>query len=303
MGPNQKLSPMLQQSSPTFIPAVSSIAKTNLAWLAHIRALVQWGAPTLLISAYDIIRSSNSDREAALLLLADAKAAGATIFLDSGGYEARWIRDDTWSWSEWEEALRFIPYTVAFTYDLKGLSPLLAFDQATRTADPANLIPIVHGSTRSVLSILDDVIAREPAAVAITERESGNGLSDVAENLRTVSAAIGGKAPLHLLGAGNPKSILLYASCGVHSFDGLDWCQTVADPDTVTMHHSKHLELYEATESPDRATGNYHLRLLAHNLTFFSEWTNTIRSAMAEDRIRVLLDAVLPGFAVNERVT
>ena len=45
--------------------------------------------------------------------------------------------------------------------------------------------------------------------------------------------------PLHLLGTGNPLSILIYSICGADSFDGLEWCQTTVDYNTGLLYHSR----------------------------------------------------------------
>ena len=280
-------------STPCFIPSVSGAAKSNLTVQGHIRALVEWGAPRFLVSAYDIDKLETADRAVILGSLEQALDNGSVVFLDSGGYEARWLRDPTWSIDAYHRLLLTTPHSVAFTYDIHDTSPVLALEvTAERLGTASGLIPIVHGTG----AVAEEAVAQlndfPVAAVAVTERDLGAGVDSVARAIRGIVDASRDTVPIHVLGAGNPRSILAYAAAGAASFDGLDWCQTVADPQTGTMHHSNHLPFFSNARSPE--DGDYALLLLSHNLLFFDEWMSCIREAIRRDGLASLMATYLP---------
>jgi queuine/archaeosine tRNA-ribosyltransferase len=218
---------------------------------------------------------------------------GTVVFMDSGGYEAKWFRDSKWSLDEYHSVIREAPHSVAFTYDLDDRPPVAVLESTGGLlGSVSGLIPIVHGFGASEIAQLADLSALPVAAVAVTERDLGDGLDEVAAAVRQVSRAVEDRAPIHVLGAGNPLSILAYAAAGASSFDGLDWCQTVADPTTGTMHHSKHLPLFAADHASGE--GDYSLRLLGHNLIFFDHWMGQIRGAWSKGQLGALVSTYLP---------
>jgi hypothetical protein len=87
--------------------------------------------------------------------------------------------------------------------------------------------------------------------------------------------------PVHIVGTGNPLSILIYATCGADSFDGLDWCQTVGDHATGRLYHSLQLDFF-AHQTPygSEAKLPYLPRALAHNLMFYQGWMEKIRKSI-----------------------
>jgi len=127
--------------------------------------------------------------------------------------------------------------------------------------------------------------ALNPLAIAVPERELGDGMF---MRLRTVGMirrsldSIGTYYPLHLLGTGNPHSVLLFTAAGADSFDGLEWCQTVADPENGLLRHFQQRELLHKTVGYADDEG-YDEGTLIHNLTFYSTWIAQLQAALASD--------------------
>ena len=77
--------------------------------------------------------------------------------------------------------------------------------------------------------------------IAVPERELGDGILERSKSVRRIRRVLdntGRYRLIHILGTGNPYSILLLAAAGADLFDGLEWCRTVADLRQVgfTMH-------------------------------------------------------------------
>lgn len=263
---------------PAFIPSISRAAKTELSPIGHLRALVEWEVPSLLVSAYDAMRMDGSRQAEYITLLTEAINQGTTVFLDSGGYEVRWLEDETWSWSEYVEALRLVPHSVVFTYDHDFPVKKALREAQEIEGEATGVIPILHGSDTQVINEYESIEELDPQSIAVTERELGADLFDIAYSLKRLRKVLGPELGIHMLGAGHPISIALYSAIGADTFDGLDWCQTVADPETGLMHHSKHLVLYSRGTAAGRVKTDFHLRLLGHNVSFYAEWMELIRN-------------------------
>ena len=230
------------------------------------QVLPQEGAPLLhylesgatLISAYDAWKClKNKDLNSSIKKIRKSKDL---LFLDSGNYEAM-RKDDLYSkekkpdgWKRehyWETVARISP-DLAFSFDtihqvieadrsaVKIIANFRKDDRMLRQKD-FQLIPIIHLPRKcNPLPIPDcaaqicSAVAREldPPMLAIPERELGDGLlarAQTVQRIRKALNALGKYYPLHLLGTGNPLSLIALATAGADSFDGLEWCRTVAD--------------------------------------------------------------------------
>jgi queuine/archaeosine tRNA-ribosyltransferase len=66
-----------------------------------------------------------------------------------------------------------------------------------------------------------------PVLLAVPERALGEGIATRIRSVRQIRKALNELdfyCPLHLLGTGNPVSIIAYTIAGADSFDGLEWC-------------------------------------------------------------------------------
>ncbi|MDH4188312.1 MAG: hypothetical protein OEV08_15085, partial [Nitrospira sp.] len=120
-------------------------------------------------------------------------------------------------------------------------------------------------------------------------------------DIRKALNTLGKYYPLHLLGTGNPISIIALASAGADSFDGLEWCRTVTDYDRGHLFHFQQFDcfsdfcLYRIRDQKIRRivqnTQNpYAIRTLSYNVDFFNDWMqsmrNKIHSGLAEDLLK-----------------
>lgn len=291
--------------TPCFFPSVSTV-KTNLPVAVYLDVLVNAGEPQFLVSAYDLAHAGN-EREKVVSLLERARTRGAVVLLDSGNYEAYWKADAAWSPKALAQVLRDAPYDVAFCFDnqnppstadeiAKGVEESVLRDAASTTT---TILPIVHASPRSLVAAVREVAARlYPIMLAVPERELGEGLIARAVNVRRLRNAMdasGMPCALHLLGTGNPLSLLVFSLAGADSFDGLEWCQTAVDPDTARAHHFQQRDLFETQLAPDAARElDYARQTLLHNLVFYRKWMQELQAARAAGTLAEMARAHLP---------
>ena len=142
--------------------------------------------------------------------------------------------------------------------------------------------------------------------LAIPERELGDGLRDRVKTVRNIRKALnvlGKYHPLHLLGTGNPLSMIALAAAGADSFDGLEWCRTVADYPTGYLFHFQQFECFSQAFS-DRVKdpsvkhlianpdAPYAMRTLSYNVDFFKDWTRTMQDMIHAGQVEYLLKMV-----------
>ena len=138
--------------------------------------------------------------------------------------------------------------------------------------------------------------------IAVAERELGDGLFERAATVVSIRRRLnrlGYYCHLHLLGTGNPISIVVYAVCGADCFDGLEWCQTAVDYDTARLHHFVQWDLFSDQSKFHLGRGPYQARVLIHNLGFYAQWLDRIRWGIRTKQWTGLLDEYLPKKAAN----
>jgi queuine/archaeosine tRNA-ribosyltransferase len=119
--------------------------------------------------------------------------------------------------------------------------------------------------------------------IAIPERELGSGITNRVKTVRAIRTGLnelGHYQAIHLLGTGNPLSVAIFAAAGADSFDGLEWCRTVADHESATLFHFPGL--------------SYNAKVAFHNLEFFRFWTVDVQRHTAADNLASVLRAFLP---------
>lgn len=289
---------------PAFFPSVSSV-KSDVPVpdvLALHRALQ---SPAFLLSAYDFARAAAVDRHSIEEAVENARRDGAVILLDSGRYEAHWLRDGAWGHEEYSSALRALPVQLAFVLDdpieaglpvdlARRVQERVLRDQAIR--EDTLVLPIVHGSPE----VLPETVALvgehlSPPVIAVPERELGFGIVDRVATVAHIRAALDRSCPgcaLHLLGTGNPISILIYAIAGADSFDGLEWCETVVDPQSARLHHLQHFDFFGRAGEFSDAKGPYRARAYAHNLAFMWDWMRRVQDDAAAKAHPLLTDVI-----------
>jgi len=278
-----------------------------LSPLDHLGVLIAMRFPCFLASIYDF---ANARREARLKmegLIEEAVRNGQIVLLDSGLYERKWLRDQKWSRPKFRSALAGIPCHLGFSYDVIKRRPgrtaaaeiVAQVLGDRRTTDLATLFPIIHGKPDELPGLAKEVaIGLDSDIIAVAERELGDGVLAGCKTMMAIRRSLDETERyrvVHILGTGNPLSVLIYSACGADSFDGLDWCQTVADQESKRLYHSQQLDFF--TEQSDYAKNTdqlYSTRMLAHNLEFYRNWMGEIQRHRSEGKLKDLLRQVLP---------
>jgi queuine/archaeosine tRNA-ribosyltransferase len=292
---------------PAFFPSISTV-KARLAPIEYLRLLVALEYPQLLISAYDLSRAKRTEATLLRRLLRRAVKRKQVVLLDSGNYEAFWHGTlKHWTQRHLFAVLRTTPFQLAFAFDtltpppgvLANLGSIEAAVLRAQDIVPnGTLVPIIHGRARALPTLAQGIAKRlVPLLIGVPERELGDGLLDRCRTIATIRTALdrlGAYYPLHILGTGNPLSILAYSLSGADAFDGLEWCQTTADGETGRLHHFSHWDLFRAQSGLDLGASPYPAGVLIHNLWFYSQWLDRLRWALRTGQGFELMDKFLP---------
>jgi hypothetical protein len=314
--------------SPIFFRSVSS-HETQLTPRAAVHALKLFRVGTVLVSAYDIVHGD--DVGAIVADLRALQASGTTILLDSGNYEAFRKKDQSWSVDLFDTALAKTPHDLAISFDVLNPAPdidltvrgILAAVKRDSRKTMTPVAPVVHvpkdanGTLR--VDLVPEVmkrIARElrPALLTIPERELGDGLvyrARVVFEIRKKLDELGFYQPVHLLGTGNPLSIAVLAAAGADSFDGLEWCRTVADHETGHLHHFQHYDFLSwqtafamspvVREAAQDANVSFAGKAVLHNLDVFETWMQELRESIKTGKVeRFLAEKRIPKGSLKQ---
>ena len=293
---------------PIFYPSVSSVAKNRLTVLEHIEILSALKYPSLLISAFDIFHLNTIEKEKLQAILKTFESKQVNLIIDSGMYEKVWSQNDSWSYEQYKNVVKNLSYNFVFNFD-EYINPKdLPTDEIIKSInqkDIKNLAPILHTKNSADLPELCYQIAKLDTVdvIAIPERELGNG---ILEGIQTVSKIkqkllqLDKYKKIHILGTGNPLSILIYSAFGIDSFDGLDWCQTVVDFESATLYHSLQLDFFaHQSKFGELKEVSYITRLFAHNLEFYIDWMKNINLEIQNDSMDEMLKFYLPKSISN----
>ncbi|MCJ7516230.1 MAG: hypothetical protein MUO89_09790 [Dehalococcoidia bacterium] len=297
-------------SFPCFFPSISSV-KTNLKVLEYLEVLKSVDHPLFLISAYDLHNLGNKrDLTQIKKILEDSVTNGKAVILDSGNYESFWWKDKTWERENFWSYLRSYDYGVAFHFDkrqqkMRPRSAKSIVDEIEKCvikdqeqAYKGTIIPIVHAPSGLLVEISSGIAEKlNPIMIAIPERELGDGIfarSETVINIRKELNRRDTYYPIHLLGTGNPLSMLIYVICGADSFDGLEWCQTVVDYDTALLYHFQQREFFCLQTNFNSTSIPYTQATLVHNLLFYRKWMQEIQNSLKNGQIINLAQKHLP---------
>lgn len=287
---------------PCFFPSVSSV-KTNLMPVDYIELLDAAAHPLSLVSAYDIANSSAEHQRRIDCVLKKSKGRGSAILMDSGNYEGFWKGGQAWDVHQFHAMCRTYEHHLCFCYDNQeppGTAEAISEEVVTsvlRDQEHAigTVIPIVHGPTE-LLPAATRKAAEQlyPVLLAVPERALGEGIVARTRSVRKIRRALdelGFYCPLHLLGTGNPLSIIAYAMAGADSFDGLEWCQTVVDHKTGMLFHFQQWDFFrEQTEWGTNGVLPYIQSALMHNLKFYGQFMQELRGALKSDTAKEFLE-------------
>lgn len=292
---------------PCFFPAVSSV-KTNLPILEYLQVLTALSHPLFLISAYDLYKCDKKNLPKVQRLLKNSLTNPKIILLDSGNYESYWKNDKKWDPDKYRNILKRTKHHLAFCFDslltngkINAIAAVIE-KQVLRDQrySSGTVVPIIHSSRKEdfpklVSKIVDKL---NPFIVAVPERQLGEGIVARAETVYKIRKALDKKRlyyPLHLLGTGNPLSILIYSLCGADSFDGLEWCQTTVDHRTGLLYHFQQRDFFgEQTAFCKIRDIPYTQATLAHNLEFYKKWMIAIQNRFLRDNEDILIGKYIP---------
>ena len=298
-----------------------------------------------LISSYDVWKSNfkrdnthKKDR-ISFSIIKRLRQSKCALFLDSGNYEATHKDDhysktknpDGWHRRLFREMASKISPDIAFAFDkwptTGGIDEITnrivrnfrADERAIRELS-FPLCPIVHlpekhesiAVAEYASKIVTKVVEKlDPIMVAIPERELGDGLIERVRTVRAIRSALNGLGkyyPLHLLGTGNPITMIALAAAGADSFDGLEWCRTVADYDDGTLYHFQHFDCFRKEYSSrlqlnirkiiENEEATYTAQVASYNLDFFTDWTRTIQNMIHRGNVEHLLKQI-PNIGTN----
>jgi len=291
---------------PCFFPSVSSV-KTNLMPVDYIELLEAAAHPLSLISAYDIANSSADHQQRIDSTLKKNKERGSAILMDSGNYEGFWKGGQLWEVDRFHAMCRTYEHHLCFCYDNQeppDTAEAISCDvvaSVLRDQEHAlgTVVPIVHGRA-DLLPVAARKTAEQlyPILLAVPERALGEGIAARTKSVRKIRRALddlGFYCPLHLLGTGNPLSIIAYTMAGADSFDGLEWCQTVVDHKTGLLFHFQQWDFFrEQTDFGTNAFLPYIQSVLMHNLKFYGQFMQELRSALERETAKELLEKYFP---------
>jgi len=278
---------------PCFFPSISSV-KTNMQPAEYLDFLVASAQAQFLISAYDVANADAKCRLHISNLLSKAVNSGQVVLIDSGNYEGFWKADKSWEVGSFHNVVKSAVHHLCFCYDNQSppktaeaiAEDVVASVLRDQAAARGTVIPIVHGPTavlpNAVRRVAEDLY---PPLIAVPERALGDGILARAAVVRAIRTALNGTGvyiPLHLLGTGNPVSLLIYTLAGADSFDGLEWCQTVVDHRNGGLHHFQHWDFYADQKAFVRDGGLPYIQsVLLHNLVFFKRFMFELAEALA----------------------
>jgi queuine/archaeosine tRNA-ribosyltransferase len=269
------------------------------------------GTGGFLISAYDIHKEKEKDK--LIINISQVTENSHFTLIDSGHYEKFWNNDKEWSANKYKSVLKDIKIDMCFSHDVywelkKKVNDHIQ-ETVTNTALTASflsdgeVIPIIHGTPENFVSIIKGVIKGiEPQIIGITERELGSSLLERAETLSKIRKEVDKLRDgivIHLLGTGNPASILIYSLCGADTFDALEWCKNVVDPKTGHLYHFTQRDLIQCNCKACLIKDiPYHVATMSHNLIFYEGFMSEVRNGIAKDKIITLLNKYLPKHVI-----
>lgn len=328
---------------PAFVFSISS-HETQLVPLDGITLLGALRPKALLVSAYDAKKAMGLEKEKNKVYnefqngYRELQGKATVVFLDSGNYEAERKKDhydkdknlQGWCQKQYWKIVKCLGGDIIFSYDkfiinddeneddiANMICEQLEMDYRKTGVERGVICPIVHlpqsiQQADSYRHKAADIVARvalhtKPTLVAIPERELGDG---ILERMRCVSEirkrlnSLGTYYPLHILGTGNPISIALLTVAGADSFDGLEWCRTVANQ-TGRLFHFQYLQPLKKIQYSSTLLNvlskeeNYTLRVAIHNFDCFDSWMSSIQELIRAENEKEIFHKVNSSLGVE----
>jgi len=292
--------------TPFFFPAVSTV-KTNFRPLEYIDLIKKVEFPGYLVSAYDIHQLEDKTKKEIMKKVSESTENGIFTYLDSGNYESYWHKDKMWSIKQLGTILAELSVDFCFSYDLFWNNQKIndyvkeSITLIARTAGmqkSGTTVPIVHSTPDLLPKIINKIVdGINPEIIAVPERELGYSIFERAKTVKNIRDKLNKSKypiPLHLLGTGNPISILVYSVCGADMYDGLEWCKNVVNPDTGHLFHFVQKDLVDCNCDACKAKDTlYPFQTMAHNLNFYEKFLREVRDSFKENNFDEILEQYL----------
>lgn len=271
--------------------------------------------PCVLVSAYDLYFLKEGERKRLLSMMKEYRKKGF-LFLDSGLFESSWIVGKTWDIAAYKNLIFNAKFDFYSSFDVFRDQKIrdqkisdeefakLSFDNIIESSAFLNnvvFVPILHEETAEKLVNLVGKFTEEYpklcGCVAVAERDCGKSIIERAETILRIREVMNNnnyQNILHILGCGNPKSIMLFSYCGADSFDSLDWLKHVINPSDNSIHDFSQLDLinckcHVCTDSNYRGT-DYLQKTLLHNLLYYRIFLDNMQSLIRNGIMRPYLD-------------
>ena len=294
--------------TPVYFPSISSQG-VRYSVDSYVDLLVEHQFPCLLISCYDLNRRSmKNDLVKTINNFSDK---GNILFLDSGIYESTWKHDPKWSFDTYRETVSLVKCDLYSSFDIFPAlneeystfmkKTISVIDKSRALESTGELVPIIHGENPQELFKAIKKVLRafnfELRMISVAERETGQDIIERGRLLAKIRKLLDQQdhdTVLHLLGCGDPVSLVLFIHCGVDSFDSLDWLKFVLDPDELRMRHFSHSVLIDC-DCPYCGNSRYSIffQVLLHNLYFYQNFMDRIRKRIIADEFESVIKNVV----------
>jgi len=295
-------------STPTYFPAISSYGiKFSLNDLLYLLKFHKY--PRVLISAYDLHHIKKTEKKKVLSLIEGYRKTGV-IFLDSGLFESSWKDDERWNINAYRSILSQAKFDLYSSFDVYRAYEESyeqfkknTYDHILESSPFLNktvFFAIFHESSPTQLvRLVEEFVEKHSSLcrnIAVAERDIGKSIQERSETVVAIRKTLDdndNRSLLHILGCGNPLSMLLYSFCGADCFDSLDWLKYAINPDNYSVDDFSHLELLKCkcrvcTELP-YMSADYSEKVLLHNLLFYQNFVMQMQSLIRNDNLKAYL--------------
>lgn len=302
--------------TPTYFPSISSYGiKFSLSDSLYFVSF--HSHPCVLVSAYDLYNLEEKERNPLLSMIKSYRKKGV-LFLDSGLYESSWKADQNWDINSYKSIMPEVKFDLYSSFDIYRINgesdeefKKRTFDNIIESSAFLNnvlFVVILHeSSSAKLIELVREFVEKYPnlsGSIAVAERDCGKSIVEKAETIvqiRRIMNNVDSRNLLHILGCGNPKSMLMFSYCGADTFDSLDWLKHVINPADLSVHDFSHLELlnckcHVCTASTYKKA-IYLEKVLLHNLLFYRIFVDHMQSLIRNEIMRSYL-----GKHIGQRV-
>lgn len=309
--------------TPSYFPSISSYGvRFSMSDMLYLLKFHKY--PRLLLSAYDLHNSEPREKTKLTSIIKGYREKGF-LFMDSGLYESSWRKDPNWDISSYKNLLSQMQFDLYTSFDVLPETKKKETEREFRDKTLKNIlessvfqngnlfIAIMHGkSPAALVSLVRELVERHPnlcGAIAIAERDCGYNILERAGTISEIRRTLNqdsNENVLHILGCGNPLSMLLFSYCGADTFDSLDWMKYVINPDpnSLLTNDFSHLPLLNCKcricDNPKQKSADYLEKALLHNLLFYQGFVVQIQSLVQHDNLENYLRVRFGDNMINQ---